>query len=189
MVGESGASQTVIELISYVALVLVAVLAVVIVVNELRVNGVFGGLRRRLAVLADVPVAAGRGGLTWNDVQRAPLLQRAGVLLELLVARLTEGARLRSARGLTVRELTRAAQLADEGDRERLLVLARTAERVRFGGEEVSGGEVEAAVEGGRVLLERLGAGGEVRGGGVQNAEVRDSGVAGDYGDARGGEL
>src|ERR1700722_15575829 len=48
MVGERGFPQTVIELISYVALGLVAVLAVVIVVNELRVGGVFGR-RRRLA--------------------------------------------------------------------------------------------------------------------------------------------
>ena len=189
LVGESGVSQTVIELISYVALVLVAVLAVAIVVNELRVSGVFGGLRRRLTTLADVPVAAGRGGLTWDDVQRAPPLQRAGVLLELLVAKLAEGARLRSARGLTVRELTRAARLGDEGDRERLLMLARTAEKVRFGGEEVSGGEVEAAVEGGRVLLERLEVGDGTRGGGVQSAEVRDSGAAGGHGGARGGGL
>jgi hypothetical protein len=165
-VGESGLSQAVIELISYVALGLVAVSAVVIVVNELRVGGVFGGLRRRLAVLTDVPVAAGRGGLTWDDVEKAPVLQRAGLLLELLVARLAEGARVRSARGLTVRELTRAAQLADEGDRERLQMLARTAERLRFGRVEVSGVEVAAAVEGGRVLLERIGVGGGAKGGG-----------------------
>ena len=179
MVGESGLSQAVIELISYVALGLVAVLAVVIVVNELRVGGVFGGLRRRLAVLADVPVAAVRGGLTWDDVEKAPVLQRAGLLLELLVARLAEGARVRSARGLTVRELTRAAQLADEGDRERLQVLARTAERVRFGGVEVSGVEVAAAVNGGKVLLERIGAGGGAKG----------AGPASGNGDARGAAL
>ena len=166
VVGESGLSQAVIELISYVALGLVAVLAIVIVVNELRVGGVFGGLRRRLAVLADVPVAARRVGLTWDDVEKAPVLQRAGLLLELLVARLAEGARVRSARGLTVRELTRAAQLADEGDRERLQMLARTAERVRFGGVEVSDVEVAAAVDGGKVLLERIGVGGGAKGGG-----------------------
>ena len=164
--GRVGLSQAVIEIVSYVALGLVAVLAVVIVGNELRVGGVFGGLRRRLAVLADVPVAPGRGGLTWGDVERAPVLRRAGLLLELLVARLAEGARLRSVRGLTVRELTRSAQLEDEADRERLLGLARTAERVRFSGVEVSEGEIAAAVEGGRVLLERIGGGGGWRGGG-----------------------
>jgi hypothetical protein len=164
MVGERGASQTVIELISYIALGLVAVLAVVIVVNELRVGGVFGGPRRRLAVLADEPVPAGPGGLTWDDVHRAPVLRRVGLVLELLVAKLGEGARLRAGRGLTVRELTRAAQLGDEGDRERLLMVARVAERVRFGGGEVSGVEVAAAVESGRVLLEKIGAGDGVDG-------------------------
>ena len=65
---------------------------------------------------------------------------------------------MRSARGLTVRELTRTAQLEDEADRERLLGLAWTAERVRFAGVAVSEGEIAAAVEGGRVLLERIGA-------------------------------
>jgi hypothetical protein len=182
MVGESGASQAVIEMISYVALVLVAVLAIVIVVIELRVSGVFGGLRRRRAVLADVPLPTARGELTWDDVQRAPVLQRAGLVLEMLVARLGENARVRSARGLTVRELTRAAQLGDEGDRERLRALARTAERVRFGGVEVEGVEVEVAVEGGRVLLERLGAGG---GDGTRGGDSGDLSSGG----ARGGAL
>jgi hypothetical protein len=180
MVGESGPSQAVIEIVSYVALGLVAVLAVVIVGNELRAGEVFGGLRRRLAVLADVPVAPEREGLTWGDVERAPVLRRAGLLLELLVAQLAEGARLRSARGLTVRELTRTAQLEDEADRERLLGLARTAERVRFAGVEVSGGEIAAAVEGGRVLLERIGApagDGVARGGGAGGSGVRGSDV------------
>jgi hypothetical protein len=159
MVGESGLSQTVIELISYVALALVAVLAVVIVVNELRVGGVFGGPWRRRAVLAAAPVALGRGGLTWDDVQKAPAVRRVGLVLELLVTKLGERSRLRAGRGLTVRELTLAAQLGDEGDRERLLMVARVAERVRFGGSEVSGVEVAAAVESGRGLLERIGAG------------------------------
>jgi hypothetical protein len=186
MVGESGLSQAAIEIVSYIALGLVTVLAVVIVGNELRVGGVFGGSRRRLAVLADVPVAPGREALTWGDVERAPVLRRAGLLLELVVARLAEGARLRSARGLTVGELTRTAQLEDEGDRDRLLGLARTAERARFAGVEVSGGEIAAAVEGGRVLLERIGAaeGGDARGDGVRRGRAEDGGVG-----ARGGGL
>jgi hypothetical protein len=98
----------------------------------------------------------------------------------LLVAQLAEGARLRSGRGLTVRELTRTAQLEDEADRGRLLALARTAERVRFAGVEVSGGEIAAAVAGGRVLLERIGApagDGVARGGGAGGSGVRGSDV------------
>ena len=128
------------------------------------------------------------GGLTWDDVQRAPVLQRAGLLLELLVARLAEGSRVRSVRGLTVRELTRAVQLPDEADRERLLVLARTAERMRFGRVEVSGAEIAAAVEGGRVLLERIGVGARARDGVGAGAEGHD-GRGGAAGDVRGGGL
>jgi hypothetical protein len=187
MVGERGFSQTVVELISYVALGLVAVLAVGIVVNELLVAGVFGRLRRRLAVLDDVPVATGRGALTWDDVQKAPVLQRAGLLLELVVARLAEGLRVRSVRGLTVRELMRVAQLPDETDRERLLVLSRTAERMRFGGVEMSGAEVAAAVEDGRVLLERIGVGARARDG--RGGGAKGGGPARGSSDVRGGGL
>jgi hypothetical protein len=184
VVGERGFSQTVIDLISYVALGLVAALTVVIVVNELRVAGVFG--RRRLAVLDNLPVPVGRGALTWDDVQKAAALQRAGLLLELVIARLAEGLRVRSVRGLTVRELTRAARLPDETDRERLLVLAETAERVRFGGVEVSSVEVAAAVEGGRVLLERVGVGAQA---GADGHDGRGGAAAAGSGDARGGRL
>jgi hypothetical protein len=157
IIGQSGLSQALVELISYVALAIVAVLAVVIVVNELRVGGVFGGWRQ-LAVLADSPVGVRHdGGLVWGDVLSVPLRRRPGVLLELVVGRLVEGGRLRAARGLTVGELTRMARLPGEEDRGRLAELARTAERVRFSNVAVSDVDIAAAVEGGRVLLERIG--------------------------------
>jgi hypothetical protein len=181
MVGQSGLSQAVIELVSYVALALVALLAVVIVVNELRIGRVFGGLRRRFALLADTPVTRqgdGQGDrISWADVQRAPPLERPGLLLELLVARLIEGGRLRSARGLTVRELTRTAQLSDERDLGRLAELARTSERVRFSNVEVSDGDIAAAVEGGRLLLEQIAPG--VQGGGVRGGDAKGGGQGG----------
>lgn len=179
MIGQSGLSQALIELISYMALIVVAVLAVVIVVNELRVGGVFGGWRRRFAVLADSPVGARHdGGLTWGDVLSVPLPQRPGLLLELVVGRLVEGGRLRTARGLTVGELTRVAQLPGEEDRDRLAGLARTAERVRFSNVAVPDVEIAAVVEGGRVLLERIGTGGR---------EGRDAGGRGGAGGAGAG--
>jgi hypothetical protein len=158
IIGQSGLSQSLVELISYVALVVVAVLAVVIVGNELRVGGVFGGWRRRVAVLAESPVGARHdGGLTWGDVLSVPLPQRPGLLLELVMGRLVECGRLRAARGLTVGELTRMARLPGEEDRDRLAELARTAERVRFSNVAVSDVDIAAAVEDGRVLLERIG--------------------------------
>jgi hypothetical protein len=161
IIGQSGLSQALVELISYVALLIVAVLAVVIVVNELRVGGVFSGWRRRLAVLADSPVGARHDGrLTWGDVLSVSLPQRPGLLLELVAGRLVEGGRLRAARGLTAGELTRMARLPAEEDRDRLAELARTAERVRFSNVAVSDVDIAVAVEGGRVLLERSGADG-----------------------------
>jgi hypothetical protein len=158
IIGQSGLSQALVELISYVALAIVTVLAVVIVGNELRVGGVVGWWRRRFAVLADSSVGVRHNGdLAWGDVLSVPPLRRPGVLLELVVGRLVEGGRLRAARGLTVGELTRMARLPGEEDRGRLAELARTAERVRFSNVAVSDGDIAAAVEGGRVLLERIG--------------------------------
>jgi hypothetical protein len=47
--------------------------------------------------------------------------------------------------------------LPGEEDRGRLEELARTAERLRFSNVAVSDVDIAAAVEGGRVLLERIG--------------------------------
>ena len=158
MIGQSGLSQAVIELVSYLALLFVVLLAVAIVANELRVGGLFGGrLRRRLAILSDVPAEPRHVRLSWEDVQRAAPPRRPGLLLEVLVARLVEAGGLRSPRGLTVRELARTAQLASEADRGLLVLLVETAERARFSNTEVPEDALARALEGGRMLLERLG--------------------------------
>jgi hypothetical protein len=154
MIGPSGLSQTVIELVSYVALMFVVLLAIAIVANELHVSKVWGGLRRRLAILSDAPAGPPPRMLSWEDVQRAARPQRAGLLLELLAAHLLE-----APRGLTVRELARTAQLAREEDRSLLTMLAETAERVRFSNTQVSDEALGRALEGGRLLLERIRAG------------------------------
>jgi Domain of unknown function (DUF4129) len=154
MIGPSGLSQTVIELVSYVALMFVVLLAIAIVANELRVSRVWGRLRRRLAILSDAPADALPRMLSWEDVQSAARPQQAGLLLELLAAHLLE-----APRGLTVRELARTAQLAREEDRGLLTMLAETAERVRFSNTPVSDEALGRALEGGRLLLERIRAG------------------------------
>ena len=87
---------------------------------------------------------------------------------------------MRAARGLTVGELTRMARLPGEGDRSRLAELARTAERVRFSNVAVSDVDIAAAVEGGRVLLERIA---PVEGrelGGDRGGAGRDAGAGAD---------
>jgi hypothetical protein len=158
MTGQSGLSQTVIELVSYAALALVVMLAIVIVANEMRVAGLLGGLRRRLAILSDVPGNPSRVTSSWEDVQRTSPRQRPGLLLEMLVARLVMEAGVRSPRGLTARELARAARLTNEADRGQLLVLAETAERIRFSNTQVPEEAIARAIEAGQLLLERIAA-------------------------------
>jgi hypothetical protein len=150
MIGHSGLSQTVIELVSYVALLLVVLMAVAIVANELRVAGI---LRRRLAILRDAPVATHQQALSWEDVGKAALRERPGMLLSLLAGRLAE-----VPRGLTGRELARVAQLQNEEDRQVLVSLVETAERVRFSNTEVPEEVLARVTEGGRMLLQRVSA-------------------------------
>lgn len=161
VVGQDGLSQAVMELVSYLALMLVVLLAVVIVANELRVEGVLGRLRRRYWVRPPVaaPVGAERGGesaVRWDELHHAAVEQRPRMLLELIASRLTEKGLLPQSRGMTVRELTRLARLPDEADRRRLLDLARMSERMRFSNEPIPDTAVGAVLDGGRLLLERV---------------------------------
>ena len=161
VVGENGFPQAVIELVSYAALALVLVLAGIIVANELRVGGVLARLRLRVIGRrrGRRPVDTERaavGSLNWSDVQNAVTAQLPGLLLELITSRLTAEGRLPQSRGLTIRELIRAARLAEEADRERLVELARVSERMRFSNDRTSIDGLAAAMEGGRVLLERI---------------------------------
>jgi hypothetical protein len=158
MIAPIGVSQAVLELVSYVALALVVLLACLIVVNELRSGGVFGGARGREAARRAASVTNRRDGLTWDDVQKAAFRHKPHLLLELICARLTAESCLPPARGLTVRELTRAARLPDDRDRERLAELALASERMRFSDTEVADDRIAAAVESGRKLLERISA-------------------------------
>jgi hypothetical protein len=161
VVGQNGLSQAVIELVSYAALALVVVLAVVIVANELRLEGVLGRLWRRYVPRrrTAVPVGAERQRVTvlsWEEVHKAAPAQQPRILLELIASRLTEEGRLPQSRGLTVRELTHLARLPDEADRRRLAELARLSERVRFSNEPVPDSAVGAVLEDALLLLERI---------------------------------
>ena len=50
--------------------------------------------------------------MSWRDIEQAPLRDRPRLLLELIVRRLSDRGALPPAGALTVRELTRAAQIA-----------------------------------------------------------------------------
>ena len=94
--------------------------------------------------------------MSWRDIEQAPLRDRPRLLLVLIVRRLSDRGALPPAGALTVRELTRAAQLPDPDDRSRLADLAFAAERARYSGAELLATALEEPIAHGRELLERL---------------------------------
>jgi hypothetical protein len=154
--GRVSLSQAVLEIVSFVSVALVVALAGFIVVNEWRAAGLHvpwvRGKRREAA-----PEREGMRLSSWHDIERAATAERPRMLLELLAARLTATRRLPASAALTVRELTRAAQLATE-DHSRLLEVALAAERLRYSDHRAAPGALAAVIERGRELLERLSA-------------------------------
>jgi hypothetical protein len=155
-IGRVGLPQTVIELVTYVALAAVIGLAALILVNELRAAaGVWRGRVRLSArkVYDDVPQTM---PLTRESLEGAPPAEKIRLLFELITTWLMRTKLLPPARSLTHRELTRAAKLEDAEDRRRLQELARFAEAVRYRPGAASTEELNTAFDSGRVLLDRL---------------------------------
>jgi hypothetical protein len=155
IVSRIGLPQTLIEIVSYIALASILALGFFILANELRAAGVF---RRRTAAKVAGPLilAPTLAQMSWCDVERADVADKPRVVLELLIDRLTRAHLLPPARSLTNRELTRAVKLSNANDQDRLQTLALTAERMRFAAAAADRAEVEAAVAGGRVILRTL---------------------------------
>jgi hypothetical protein len=148
-------SEALIEIVAYATFALIVLFAAYIVVNEWRASGAQrrrAGGRRTDGHAQRHPVRP----LSWHDVESAAPNERPRVLLELIAARLTAARRLPAARALTVRELTRAAELSDATDRERLDELALASERMRFGFAEPAPAGVARVLARGRELFERL---------------------------------
>jgi hypothetical protein len=143
------------RILSLGALALVALLAGTMVVSELRAVGWLRfGLRPRVAG-RDALSAAAAADLT--AIEAASPAERPRLLLELIAARLAELERLPPARALTVRELLRAARLADASDRARLADLAQVSEQLCFSGRSPPAETLAGALARGRELLAGLG--------------------------------
>jgi Domain of unknown function (DUF4129) len=156
MISRIGLPQTVIELVTYLALAVVIGLSVLILTNEVRQTGLFRRRLGRTESVSRITTVESRVRLDWRDVERAELADKPRVLLELLLDRLTRAHRLPPAHSLTTREISRAASLPDQQNAERLRLIAQTAERLRYASRAPSGAEIEQVVEDGRVLLAEL---------------------------------
>ena len=153
-----GLSARVLELVSYACLAALMALAGLIIVNELRAAGIRlppraapGGSR------SELPQSPALVSLA--QVEGATLEERPRLLLAVILERLSRRGLLPPARSLTVREVTRGARLPAAADGSRLFELASTAECVRYSPDLPSPARLEAAVAGGRALLEHLDAG------------------------------
>jgi hypothetical protein len=156
LIGRVSLPEALLAFVAYATFALVVILAGYIVVNEWRASG---PQRRRTGTRGAKRQAHPQPMrlLSWHDVERAAPNERPRVLLELIAARLTAARRLPASGALTVRELTRAAELSDAADRERLDELAFTSERLCFSVEAPTPAGIAQALQRGRELFERLG--------------------------------
>lgn len=155
MISRVGLPQTVIELITWIAMGAVIVLAGLIVLNELRAAG---WVRvRRIRQTSHTPLEPSSSlRPTWADVERAGFAEKPRVLLNVISAKLMDLGKLPPAGAFTVREIVRAADLREPAQKEHLRELALAAERARFAQGGVSPATADAAVVHARELLTAL---------------------------------
>jgi hypothetical protein len=156
VVSRVGVSEAIVEIITYVALGAMVMLAVMVVLNELRAAGLLGRRARGRRSDEEAGELSARVLPTFGEIERAPLVERPRLLLEVIAAKLTGLRRLPPASALTVNELARAAQLHDARDREQLVSLARTSERARYAAGGVPADTLETAFAQGRELLRKV---------------------------------
>jgi hypothetical protein len=139
------------------SIVLVILLALAVLINELRVAGVFrrDGARRGQSPVA---TASSERTPTWSDLDRMAPGERPSFVLRMLVAALVRTGRLRTERSLTHREVSARATLEDEAQRACLTRVATLAERTVYGGAALDP-DTDAILAQGRDLHARLSAG------------------------------
>jgi hypothetical protein len=153
--GRATPSQTVMDAIGYACLVMVVAMAVALIVNELRVAGVFTVPRRRAAGGAGMALRT-HTAPDWSAIESAPARERPRLLLDLISARLVELNRLPPAGAFTIRELLQQVRSLRGEDASWLAEVALTAEQTRFSREPVPAATLERAIVHGRRLLEHL---------------------------------
>jgi hypothetical protein len=148
-------SQGVMNVLAWLALALVVAVAVVILINELRIAGVLRA--PRAAVRGGSPQdSAAQAARALNELERREPREQPALLLQLVTERLTEQGRLPPARALTARELLQGAHLADDAERAALAELAWASEELRFSTHEFAATNLASAIAAGRRMLARL---------------------------------
>lgn len=146
-------SETARNILFYGSVGLVVLLAVAVIVNEVRVarKGRRKKDRKQAAEAAFGEVLAGRT----LDLDGASRSERPSILLQMLVATLVKTGRLKAERSLTHHELTVRAKFDDSAQRENFRRVAQLAERVVYGGDDAPA-ELDEVVQAGRALHSQL---------------------------------
>jgi hypothetical protein len=121
--------------LAYVLAASIVLAALVVAVLEVRAARVRGRPRRRNAsrrYAAEAEITQDSGS-ELSAIERAPLHQRAALVLRLLVGALTRSQRLARDRNLTCRELITAARFDSAAQRDQFRSLALLAERALYG--------------------------------------------------------
>ena len=151
-------SEVVVRTTLYSLVGLVILLAVLIVINELRAAGVLKRRTRDGTRPGSAPASRAQTGegMSIAELDALPLQKRPAALLRIVVAALVRAGRLRSERSLTYRELVQYARFADEGERTSFQSIASAAERSVYGASAFAEQDVELLVREGRALQARL---------------------------------
>jgi hypothetical protein len=151
-------SQATRNVIFYGAIAMVILLAIAVLVNELRAAGFGRGGRRKRGELAAQSAETVRDpyAMTLADLDALPLHEQPSMLLRMVAAQLMKTGRLRSERSLTHRELARAAAFEAEAEQACFGRVAGMAETLRYGQHPVPSPDIESVVRDGRALSARL---------------------------------
>jgi hypothetical protein len=152
---EHSLSETAQKILLYGAVILVVLLAVAVIVNEVRVARKGRRKKDRMGAPDDAGLPAGALAARSLDLEAAARSERPSILLQMLVAALVKTGRLQAERSLTHRELAARAKFDDSSQRESFRRVAQLAERVVYGGDNAPA-ELDEVVQAGRALHSQL---------------------------------
>ncbi len=138
----------------YGLVAVVVIAAVAVIVNELREAGLLrrSGARRTRRPAPDASTAAAPP----VALESLPIHERPAHLLRLLVRRLVETGRLERERALTHDELVARVEFDSAEQRAAFRAIASAAARILYGAQRPPPSELQAALAGGRTLLDSI---------------------------------
>jgi hypothetical protein len=151
-------SQSLTQIMIVTAVVLVLLLALLVLINELRVAGVFRRSSARSQQISTDGAVMRERAPAWSDFERIAPADRPSFVLRMLVAALVRSGRLATERSLTHREISARARLDDEVQRACLARVSTLAEKVVYGGAALDA-DADAVIAQGRELYARLSVG------------------------------